>query len=48
MGELFMRYPLDSITVYEGVQYRILGYEFYNKERYLICTDGYTERRISV
>lgn len=48
MGELFMKYPIDSIIIYGGIEYRVLGYELYNKERYLICTDGHAESKINV
>ena len=48
MGELFMKYPIESIVEYEGRKCRVLGYETYSNKCYLVCVDGDVECRIDV
>lgn len=47
MAELFTKYPIDTTIHHGGTDYRILGYEIYSDNRYLICTDGYVQCRLN-
>lgn len=48
MLELFMKYPIDTVVVFNGTEYWITGYELYSDKRYLICRYGDAECRLNV